>query len=86
MNNIKTKIIEHKCFACGYEYKEEMSYSYNDSCTPWWIKEQKTIHKVLIGDEPFKDIVFEKSSIRFGGGSYSSDAYACPKCKTMKLA
>jgi len=39
---METAIIEHKCFACGYEYKEEMSYS--------------------------------------------SDAYACPKCKTMKLA
>lgn len=38
-------------------------------------------------DEEFIPIVFELSSMRYGGGAtYRPNAYACPKCKMMQMA
>jgi rubredoxin len=60
-----------KCI-CGYEYEE--TYYEHD--------EDKHITK---GDESFIYVNFNPTGMIIGGGMSYPDAYACPKCKTLKL-
>lgn len=60
-----------KC-VCGYEYKE-VYFGGNDK--------NKRITK---GDEPFIGKCFGVSPT-FGGDPIRPDAYACPKCKTLRI-
>lgn len=77
----QTKIIEHKCCACGYEFCEEVTCSNS----PYELRGEDT-RKSIKGDEGFIGVIFDRQNILYGGRGRSFDAFACPKCKTLKLA
>jgi len=59
-----------ECKACGYFYAET---------------EENGVIKPIRGNERFITIKFNKVDIYLGGYT-EPDAYACPKCKTIRLS